>query len=159
MTFEQDFEWQMKFYPYVQQVLVLNSMNLIDIAIADEQKDMKQATDFIVNIKGGTVAVRIRRNVGNEYRDLTIRSRRPNGRETELQKLQSGFADYYLYLWTKDDDVIDWWLVDINKIRSSGLLDGQRQEIWNKDGSSAFIAIKSLELENISALISTMKTL
>jgi hypothetical protein len=137
----------------------LNSISLIKIDVADEHADMKQATDFIVNVKGGTVAVRIRRSIGSQYKDLTIRSRRPYGTETELQKIRKGFADYYLYIWTQEEKVIDWWLVDINKIRSTGMLDKQRREIWNKDKSSAFIAIKEIELKSINALISTMNSI
>lgn len=154
-AFANDFTWQEKFYPLVKSILVQNAMKIIDIKIADANADMKQATDFVVSVKGGTVAVRIRRNVANAYRDITIRSRRPNGVETELQKIRRGFADYYLYIWTNNNNVLDWWLVDVNKMRSSGVFDLPRKEIWNKDGSSAFIAIQRNELG--SALIASAK--
>ena len=159
MSFNADFNWQTEFYEYVRQILALNSMHLITVDIADEQKDMNQATDFIVNIKGGTVAVRTRRNIGNQYRDLTIRSKRPSGHETELQKIKNGFADYYLYIWTSENKIVDWWLVDVNKMRESNLLERERIEIWNKDRSSAFIAITFGELGNAHAIISTMNTM
>lgn len=152
-TFTNDFMWQTKFYPLVKSILIQNAMKLVDIKIADDNADMKHATDFVVSVKGGTVAVRIRRNVANAYRDITIRSKRQNGVETELQKIKKGFADYYLYIWTNNNCVLDWWLIDVNQMRSSGILDMPRKEIWNKDGSSAFIAIPREELG--SALMAT----
>jgi hypothetical protein len=152
----QDFKWQERFYPFVKRVLADNAMKMVKIDVADHEQDMKQATDFIVHIKGGTVAVRIRRDVASNYRDLTIRSKRPNGVETELQKIKKGFADFYLYIWTSKESIIDWWLVDVNKMRVAGMFDVPRHEIWNKDGSSAFIAFAPFELKKVGALLSTM---
>jgi hypothetical protein len=152
----QDFNWQERFYPFVKKVLADNAIKIVCIEVAPPEQDMKQATDFIVHIKGGMVAVRIRRDVANNYRDLTIRSKRPSGVETELQKIKKGFADFYLYIWTSKDSIIDWWLVDINKMRIAGLFDAPRREIWNKDKSSAFIAIAINELQRVGALIAKM---
>ena len=96
MSFRQDFSWQAKFYPSIKKILMDNASKLIKIDIASSEQDMQRATDFIVMVNGGAVSVRIRRNIANSYRDLTIRSKRPNGCETELQKIKKGFADFYL---------------------------------------------------------------
>lgn len=157
-AFDKDFNWQEKYYPLIKKVLLSNSMYIMRVDVADAYKDMKQATDFIVNIKGGTVAVRIRRKVGVQYKDITIRSKRPSGVETELSKIIKGFANYYLYLWTFEEEIVDWWLIDMDKVRTSKILEKPRHEIWNKDRSSAFIAIQAQELKNIEALINQMQT-
>jgi hypothetical protein len=114
---------------------------------------MKQATDFVASVKGGTIAVRIRRNVASHYRDLTVRSKRLNGRETELQKIKNGYADFYLYIWTFNDNILDWWLVDVGKMRTSGILEKSRPERWNKDKGSAFVWFTKPELQSIGALV------
>jgi hypothetical protein len=152
VNFKQDFSWQSKFYPSIKKILMDNASKLLKIEVANPEQDMKQATDFMVNVKGGRVAVRIRRNVANSYRDLTIRSKRPNGSETELQKIKSGFADFYLYLWTMNDEIIDWWLVDIGKMRTAGLFEKPKMERWNRDRSSAFIWFTKSEVESAGAL-------
>lgn len=157
MTFDKDFKWQERYYQIVRRILKDNAMHIIKIDVADDDADMKQATDFVVSVRGGTVAVRIRRNIANYYKDLTIRSTRPSGHETELQKIKNGFGDYYLYLWTENQTVADWWLVDINGMRKARMFDVPRKEIWNRDGSSAFIAFTLEELKKIGALISAMK--
>jgi hypothetical protein len=130
-----------------------NASKLLKVEVANSEQDMKQATDFVMNVRGGKVAVRIRRDVASSYRDLTIRSRRPNGTETELQKIKNGFADFYLYLWTMNDEIIDWWLVDIGKMRTTGLFDKPKPERLNKDKSSAFIWFTRPEIESAGALV------
>jgi hypothetical protein len=157
-TFAIDFDWQKKYYKDIARILRMNAPKIIKIAIADDETDMKEATDFVVTLKGGRVAVRIRKDVGGRYHDLTIRSRRRSGAKTELQKIKEGYADFYLYIWTGNENITDWWLVDVECLRSSGLLDAPRREIWNKDGGSAFIAFVANELEKAGALINRMQT-
>lgn len=153
MNFQQDFAWQTKFYPSIKKILRDNAAKLISITVASAEEDMKRATDFVANIKGGTIAVRIRRDVANTYRDLTIRSKRPNGSETELQKIKNGFADFYLYIWTANNEILDWWLVDIGRMRACGLFEKPRPERENKDKSSAFIWFAKYELQRADALV------
>ena len=153
MNFRQDFAWQTKFYPSIKKILRDNAAKIIDIAVANAEDDMKRATDFVASVKGRTIAVRIRRNVANSYRDLTIRSQRPNGQETELQKIRNGFADFYLYIWTADDQILDWWLVDVGKMRDAGLFEKQRAERWNFDRSSAFVWFDKQEIQKAGALV------
>lgn len=157
-TFANDFDWQKKYYSQIARILKMNASKIVKVAIADEQADTKEATDFVVTLKGGSIAVRIRKDVGSKYHDLTIRSKRRSGAETELQKIKKGYVDFYLYIWTNNESITDWWLVDVNCLHSSGLLDTPRREIWNRDGGSAFIAFVASELENAGALINRMQT-
>ena len=157
-TFAGDFDWQKKYYPQIERILKMNASKIIKVAVADDETDMKKATDFVVTLKGGRVAVRIRKDVGDRFHDLTIRSKRRSGAETELQKIEKGYVDFYLYIWTNKESVVDWWLVDINRLRTSGLLNTPRRETWNHDGGSAFIAFVYTELETAGALIDKMQT-
>lgn len=56
---------------------------------------------------------------------LTIRTRSKAGYKTEINKLQEGMGQLYLYgILNKEGDNIDgWWLIDINKVREH-LLEG-----------------------------------
>ena len=152
VSFQQDFNWQANYYPSIKRILARNAMKIITIDIADAYEDMKHATDFTVTVKGGMVAARVRKPT--PFRDLTIRSKRPSGHETELQKIKNGFADFYVYAWTNyDGRIIEWWLVDIGKMRTAGLFEKPRQETRNKDNSSDFVAFQKSELLEIGALI------
>lgn len=154
--FSKNFDWQKKFYPQVFGILKRNALHIVKVEVSNEEQDTKQATDFVVSVKGGRVAVRIRSDVAKQYRDFTIRAQMRSGYETELQKIKKGFADFYLYIWTEQDSIVDWILVDLKTMRESGLLDGERRLRWNKDGGSAFIAFAISELQRVGALLSTM---
>lgn len=156
-TFAGDFKWQEKYYPQIERILKMNASKIVKVSIADNDADTKEATDFVVTLKSGRIAVRIRKDIGDKYHDLTIRSKRRSGAETELHKIKKGYADFYLYIWTNAEVITDWWLVDINRLRTSGLLDIPRHETWNRDGGSAFIALVDTELERIGALVNKMQ--
>lgn len=106
---------------------------LAEIVVAPAEQDNKQATDYCITFKDGTIAARVRRP-DCKYRDFTIRSRRSNGHETELSKLKKGFASRYFYSWTDDDfTIIAWMLLDMDKVRNAGLLDRTWPEKENRD--------------------------
>lgn len=149
-----DKKWSDKFLPEIKRILVKNAGAFLEVAIAPDEDDQEKATDLIVTVDSGQVAVRIRRDGYNKkYRDWTIRSYRTSGQKTELEKLQSGFARWYLYLWTEQDSVNDWILVDLDKARISGLLFKQRHQISNNDGTY-FIAISISEIKRYGCLVS-----
>lgn len=145
MTYSGDRKWADKHIEQVAAILRANAMHIVKIEVAPETQDAEEATDLIIEVKGGSVAVRLRR-VDTHYRDLTIRSRRPSGVPTELYKLRAGFGDWYLYGWTNNGNIEEWILVDLNLLRGAGLLEGPRAEIPNRDGSSHFVAISLNEL-------------
>ena len=130
----------------IRRILEGNAMHMIDIRIADDEADMKRATDLVVTVAEGDIACRLRRS-NCRYRDWTIRSKRANGAETELSKLRKGFARWYLYGWEGPSGNIDeWMLIDLDKVRADGLLDKPRQDQLNKDGTTYFVSIGSTEL-------------
>lgn len=150
--FEKNWKFSESYMDVIKSILRDNSANIVNIEIAEPEDDMKRSTDLNIKITSGCVAVRIRR-ANQKYRDLTIRAL--NGRaKTEIHKLREGFADWYLYLWTDENGVCDWILVDINKMRAAGLLNTSRAIILNKDGYTGFCTYTILELESAKALVS-----
>ena len=150
-TFRDNWEFQEGYYPQVERILKDNALHFINISVADKYKDMTQATDFVVKIDGGDVAVRIRR-ADCKYRDLTIRSYN-KGRKTEIDKLRDGFGKYYLYCWENEKkELSEWMLIDLDKVRESGLLDSKKTKM-NKGYNTGFIAIDWLELQIIDCVI------
>lgn len=151
-----DWNWSSTFTDRVCEVLRANSFQLISIRPGTPLEDLKAATDMVVEVTAGTIAVRIRRaNYG--YRDLTIRAWRSSGAKTELQKIQEGHADYYLYAWENErGDFTDWMIVDLDCLRGSGLLESTKIK-KNRDGTTGFICINWLELyENGCIMATTM---
>lgn len=153
MSYEIDRQWSDERLSQVAQILKDNAMHIVKIEIAPEERDTREATDLIIEVTGGSVAVRIRRS-NTRFRDLTIRSRRPSGVPTELYKIRKGFGDWYLYGWTDNGYISEWILIDLNQMRSTELLEKVRREIPNVDRSSWFIAIPISELLASDCLIS-----
>ena len=145
-NFNKNFGWQSNYYPQIKSILMENLGKIVNINIADQEQDMKRATDFVITMTGGDVAVRIRRDGYYKFHDFTIRSSKPSGHKTELQKIIDGYGDFYLYCWTVGDDIKKWVLINLEKLRISGILNKPRREIQNTDGSSNFIAIGLDEL-------------
>jgi len=149
-TFIDNWKFQQDYYEQVKTILKNNSMIFVKVEIADIELDKKQATDFIVIIDGGEIAVRIRR-ANCKYRDLTIRSVN-NGYKTEIDKIREGFGRYYLYCWEDEGkEIKSWILVDLNKLRETKLMEN-RVNIPNYDGTE-FIAISIDELYRNDCLI------
>lgn len=145
-----------KYIPALKNILLQNAMKLISIDISSDEQDTKYATDLVMCVKGGDVATRVR-NPTCVYRDFTVRSRTKyteHGTETEIHKLKRGFARWYLYAWTNDIPQIDSWvLIDLDIVRQHRLLDKDRREIPNGDGTW-FIPITINELYEHDCIIS-----
>lgn len=138
-----DWGWSDGFIPEVRRILIQCALHLFKFTIATAHQDLKQATDFMVTIAAVHdigIAVRLRRP-RYDYRDLTIRAARVSGVPTELDKLRDGKADFYLYGWTEGWAIREWMLIDLDKLRASGLLDRPWKLIRNYDHTTAFIAI------------------
>lgn len=152
-SYRNDREFSDIYLPRISEILRQNAMHIVRVEIATDELDTQQSTDMVINVIGGRVAVRVRRSA-YKFRDLTIRSRRRNGSKTELAKLREGYGDWYLYCWTGNDGVItEWILADINKMRATGLLNKERKEVDNHDGTM-FIAIPQAELRLNNCLVS-----
>lgn len=151
--YQQDRTWGDSYTDQVKNILSPLMIYLAEILVAPAYKDNKCATDFTVRLKGSDIAVRIRR-ADQPYRDLTIRSRRANGTKTELAKVKEGHGSHYFYGWTDENNVIaEWIFVDLDKVRTTGLLSKPRKEITNKDKQTSFISISIQELEEAGCLI------
>lgn len=145
-TFKENYEWGINFIEQIKNILKSQLAHLVVIEVASPEEDMKQSTDMIIRLKAGNVAVRIRRDI--PYRDFTIRAY-CNGYKTELHKLREGFCDWYLYAWTKEEIIIDWVIIDINKMRNHGLLNEDKRIKMNFDNRTGFIIYELKELENV----------
>lgn len=150
-----DWDWADGHMRAIVDILRQNATKLLSINPASSERDLKKATDLVIRVNGGDIAVRIRRPAYRKrYRDLTLRAWRRSGVSTELEKIKHGFGDWYLYGWSDGRKGLDdWFLVDLHKLRSSGLLDNPRV-IYNKDGSTGFIALSANVLRQNGCLVS-----
>ncbi len=146
MTFEENWNWQLRYLDDIKNILKEQLINFVKIEIANPKEDMEQATDLKIEVTGGNVGVRIRRDTS--FRDFTIRAYK-NGNRTEIDKLREGYCNWYLYCWTRNDKITDWILLDINKMREKGLLDTTRNIKMNTDGKTGFYIYALEELEDI----------
>lgn len=150
-TFAENWKFQAGYYSQIKGIIEANAQQFISIEVASPEADMKQATDFVVRVVGGDIAVRIRR-ADVPYRDLTVRSYN-NGNKTEIHKLREGYGRFYLYGWTNAQNAIsEWALIDLDKVRACGVLENRR-EISNKDGRTRFIAITLAELRGRGCVV------
>lgn len=146
--------WAEQYTDQVVEILRRNLLHLVAIELADDESDMRRATDMMVCVVGGSVCVRIRRpGYYDRFRDWTIRAVLPSGVPTEIDKLRAGYGDWYLYCWTGlDGRIVDWWLINLEVVRCSGLLLIPRPITFNRDGIG-FISISREELVQAGALV------
>lgn len=151
-SFKYNWDWQLQHIEQIKQILKKQAMHIVKVEIASPENDMRHATDLEIQIKGGSVAVRIRRDI--PYRDITIRAKNGNSK-TEIHKLREGYADWYLYAWTTKNKITDWVLVDLATMRQKNCFDADRQIIMNKDNYTGFITYGLRELANINAVVAS----
>lgn len=138
---------------YIRQVKAL--LGLVIVEEASWQADAKEATDLVVaEIRPCRIACRIRNFECYKWRgDFTIRSHRPQGADTELIKILSGWGDYLFYGFSdvQKKDIFAAVLLDLSVFRKSYVkhlgkviakkdspLRGRQHE--NDDSSSSFVA-------------------
>ncbi|MCP4142520.1 MAG: hypothetical protein GY755_19960 [Chloroflexi bacterium] len=150
--FKKNWDYSESRIDQVKMILQSHAMHIVSIDVATPDADMKQSTDLVVAVKAGSVAVRIRRPY-QHYRDLTIRAY-CGGKKTEVHKIREGFCKWYLYAWEGKGGILsEWILVDIDKMRSSGLVYQDKKIKMNKDGYTGFINYSLQELSNIDAIV------
>lgn len=165
---EEDWNWADEREPLIENAVRSVGGKIINIKVAERSKDLEKATDYIIQIKSGEIACRVRRpkdrhgnNIYETYGDVTFRCSRPSGVKTEIQKLIEGFARWYLYAWTKDKENPEqfkkWIFFDLDVLRQRDLLKKWRKEKprkWNKDDSSEFLYnIMPNEIRNVGAIV------
>lgn len=152
--YETDAAWAQTHMPEIKEILTEHAGLLTTIKDASHEEDTTRATDLVLSIDTGAVAIRTRRS-NVRYRDLTLRSWRRSGAKTEVTKIQEGHCRWYLYCWTRLDGSIESWiLVDLDILRASGLLEQERREIPNTNdgGATRFIALSVQELKRAGCL-------
>lgn len=156
MSYSDDKKFAEKFIPQITTILKNNAKHIVSIVVAPYEDDALRATDIIIKVESGDVAVRLRREgYLTKYRDLTIRSRRTSGATTELEKLKHGFARWYLYGWTSGNNITSWALIDLDIVRKQGIFNRSWPEFPNKDRCTFFVAIPMRYLEENYCVIAS----
>ena len=156
MGWETDKKWSDKFIPEIKSIL---GQHLISEAPVEEDRDHN--TDLIVlTLKPFRVGCRVRRNMFLERygHEFTMRSIRPSGQKTELQKMIEGWGDYFFYGFADATDtyIMKYFLGDLNVFREwfnywrINSEDGKAPGIDypNQDGSSYFRAFREIDQPN-----------
>jgi hypothetical protein len=113
----------------------------------DYEQDIKYATDFLVfSINPFKVACRLRTYkfyLNPEYREeFTIRCSLTSGKETELDKIRKGFADYIFYGFVdeKEEKIVKYFIGNLNIFRDYE--GGMRFKVFeNKDKNPTKLAV------------------
>jgi len=158
---QRDMDWQRRYYREIEAILRSLAHVMVDFRIGTDDEDMKRATDFVLEVDANaTVAGRMRRLVSStgrvlRERDLTLRLSRPSGVSTEEEKILSGWARWYLYIWTDSDGrITEWIFVDLDELRRNWpALLRQSTTMPNRDGSSTFRCIPAVGLQQQGCLV------
>jgi hypothetical protein len=104
--------WSDKFIPQIKRIV-----GPYLLGVADDCRDMHEATDLIViQAKDLRIAARMRKpGYADKYPyDFTIRADVPSGATTELQKMVDGFGDLFFYGHANEaDQIVRWMLLDL----------------------------------------------
>jgi hypothetical protein len=123
------------------------------IETAPAKKDMEQATDLILSVSSGDIAVRVRSHkhyqaaVAKFGFDWSVRAV-SRGYKTEIHKLREGFGRWYFYAYSADDNgkIAAWWVIDLDKVRAENILMCEWPTYPNGDGTyGTYIPIHSLD--------------
>jgi hypothetical protein len=151
MTWQARKAWADQYTDQLLAILQPLVGKIATIRPADQQSDMKRATDLIATIPEGDIGIRVRDRI--EYRDLSLRSRVSSGMTSEVPKIKAGWCTWYLYGWVDNDDkVSDWMFVDMNVFREKKLWEGAVEKD-NWDGKSSFILVPWRKLADAGAVV------
>lgn len=117
-NYQSDREWSDQFIPEVSRIV-----GPYLLCPAPFERDAKEATDLIVlKARDMTIACRIRKpGYSDSYpNQITIRSKRESGADTELKKIVNGWGDWMFYgHCPSSPPLIDpWFLVDLSAFRA-----------------------------------------
>lgn len=161
VSWHEDKLWADTYLPIISKTVRSIAGKIISIEEASQEDDIKRATDYrLVTVDGGSIGCRIRN--GSKffilYHDLTIRSRRPSGVLTELDKIRSGFPKWYFYGWA-DGQLMPYWIfIDMDKFRSPLVIDNPKAyNVPNWDGSSRFNGYDVFDLFKYKCIIGMSK--
>jgi hypothetical protein len=117
MSYRDDRAFGEKFIPEIKRLI---SPHLFMAAPVDI--DRQEATDLVVLLmRDFRIACRVRRpgySHGKFRYQFTLRSRRDNGRQTELAKVTDGFCEFLFYGHSTPSGTISpWMLIDLKAFR------------------------------------------
>lgn len=145
MSFLSNFQFAELHMPEVRRMLGnLPARLFFNIDTAPLVQDTQQATDLVLSLTSGDIAVRVRKNwywLNTQKRhyapDWSIRAV-CHGYKTEIEKLKEGFARWYFMSYSKDDlgQLAFWWLIDLDTVRREGILDQPWPIHPNNDGTA-----------------------
>lgn len=114
--YQSDREWSDRFIPEIKKLVAPHL-----IQVAEFEMDTKEATDLMVfKVRDMRIAARIRdvRYADRYGEQFTLRSKRDNGTQTELDKIQRGWGDWLFYGFGKADlTICPWYLIDLSALR------------------------------------------
>lgn len=145
MTWKEDDDNTRRFYPEINRILG-GVVGEFGIQTASDILDQKKATDLVIH--GRHVAVRLRKAADLEKwgHQVTLRSGRMSGTETELSKVIRGYGDWLFYGFADNDRVVAWVVVSLDALRAilcrRGWKDGLGSSDWgetsNHDQATSF---------------------
>jgi hypothetical protein len=113
---EDDKRWSDRFMPQIKGLL--GHALIVDAPMIEDQQ---RNTDLrVLKMRDVEIAVRLRRAEYQCYRgQITMRSRRPSGMQTELAKVITGWGDYYWYGFAHAAEIaVEGWLIgDLDAFR------------------------------------------
>ena len=122
------------YLPGVKKILQDNASLFVCFVDSSFKQDTEQACDCIIEVKGGTIAIRSRRPTN--YRDFTIRSESFCKKRTEYQKLIDGFGKWYIYTWgATNTKILGYAIIDLDVFRDKYILKPDAKNIKNIDGT------------------------
>jgi hypothetical protein len=150
--YEDDRRWSDRFIGRLKQIA-----GYYLLEPASEEEDAKRNTDLIVlTMAAKRIGCRVRRSTYLERyaNEFTVRCDRPNGCDTELDKILDGWGDYLLYAFCDESEkrLVAWRWIDLCAFRAwfgaeldrTGRLPGAL--VPNGDGSSRFRAFSVTNL-------------
>lgn len=134
-----DMAWSDEYTTQIKDILY--QAYKIGFAISSIADDRCSVSDMTAISGDIAIGVRVRKTT---YRDVTFRARKGTA-ETELAKIRAGKGDKYLYCWSDGAQIVAWVLIDLDKLRASGLLDNPEIRA-NRDGYTAFAIISAQDI-------------
>lgn len=136
----------MSFFDEIEPAIRSIAGRIVDIRLATESEDQKEATDVVLTCTAGQIGLRVRRlEKVLEWWDITFRLSRASGVETELSKIENGKSKWFMYVAVdekrpKGSQMVLWWVYDLDKFRDMRLWEGCRERI-NLDRRSSFVGV------------------
>jgi hypothetical protein len=122
---KKDFDWQMQHVPKAQAILDMLPAKLFTTAkVAPREIDIHKNGDLVMLPFGGKlVAMRLRRPgyIQSYGLQITFRSSRDTGAETELPKIRRGLGDWFFYghieRINEQEQLRRWIIIDLHAFR------------------------------------------